>query len=455
MLMESAISELRARFASRGYLPIETPLIEHSELFLRMSGGLLSTQIFDFIGPDGSTVSIRPELTAPIIRHSLHESSPTFPQRYQYAAPIVRYSERPYEDPPRALPRRRQFTQIGAELIGPDHPAADGEVIAMATDAAEEITRFGIAIRIGHVGVIWSLLEQFQISQRARLFIASNLAALKGNPEQTRAVQQQAARLGMLASLDQREKQLELIRKLRARAISLPQDDSHSLRSTQEIAERLKKNLCEPHDPKAFSAAIEFISHIVTLSAAPDEALERTESIIQKHGLQVTEEVKNLCRVVGATIDEGVEEGKISVDLGFSTGIEYYTGMIFNVSARRAGQQERIGGGGRYDRLAKALGSDTDIPALGFALSLEKMLEFIEEEPIAKPNSNLIVLAPTDDSASPAIAGRAAELRCAGFQVASMFKALTSAQAESIKKQMRPSKIMAVSEDGATREIVQ
>ena len=120
--VEAAAQMLRSGFSRRGYAPIETPLIELTELFLRMSGGLLSSQLFDFTSPDGGSISVRPEMTSPVIRHALENQISLRPQRYQYAAPIVRYSERPYDAPPNIEPSRRQFTQIGAELIGSSSP---------------------------------------------------------------------------------------------------------------------------------------------------------------------------------------------------------------------------------------------------------------------------------------------------------------------------------------------
>ena len=50
---------------SFGYLPLETPLLEATELFLRKSGGELASQLLSFNDPLGRAVSLRPEFTAP------------------------------------------------------------------------------------------------------------------------------------------------------------------------------------------------------------------------------------------------------------------------------------------------------------------------------------------------------------------------------------------------------
>ena len=74
-VLDSAVRTVREVLYTRGYQPIETPLIEQTELFLRRSGGLLSSQMFDFTAPDGSDISLRPELTAPVIRFALEQET--------------------------------------------------------------------------------------------------------------------------------------------------------------------------------------------------------------------------------------------------------------------------------------------------------------------------------------------------------------------------------------------
>ena len=59
------LSEL---FARRGYEPVDTPLLEETELFIRKSGGDLSSRLYSFREPGGYDVSLRPEFTAQVLR---------------------------------------------------------------------------------------------------------------------------------------------------------------------------------------------------------------------------------------------------------------------------------------------------------------------------------------------------------------------------------------------------
>jgi len=82
-----------------------------------------------------------------------------------------------------------------------------------------------------------------------------------------------------------------------------------------------------------------------------------------------------------ATSGSEAAGGKVVVDLGFARGIEYYTGMIFEVSVR--GLNLAVAGGGRYDGLCSLFGAD--LPAVGMALGVDRLVLGEEFEQIAQP----------------------------------------------------------------------
>lgn len=71
---------------------------------------------------------------------------------------------------------------------------------------------------------------------------------------------------------------------------------------------------------------------------------------------------------------------KYQIDIASGAGFEYYTGMIFQLYSGR----EKIGGGGRYDDLIPAMGGG-DIPASGFALYIDRLINLVEPEALQKP----------------------------------------------------------------------
>ena len=77
----------------------------------------------------------------------------------------------------------------------------------------------------------------------------------------------------------------------------------------------------------------------------------------------------------------GIDAGRISLDLGLTRGLQYYTGLIFEIHHRDGDDDERqICGGGRYDDLIYTLGGSQNIPATGFSYGLERVCHALELE---------------------------------------------------------------------------
>ena len=113
-----------------GYQEIRTPIIEHTPLFLRSVGessDIVNKEMYTFDDKGGRSVTLRPELTAGIMRsivsNKLHANA-DLPLKYRYVGPCFRY-ERPQAG------RYRQFNQFGVEAIGAPGVYQDAEVITM------------------------------------------------------------------------------------------------------------------------------------------------------------------------------------------------------------------------------------------------------------------------------------------------------------------------------------
>ena len=120
------VDALGAYYASRGYAPIDTPIVEDAELFVRKSGGELSGMLYTFDDPGGNRVSLRPEITPSVIRHYIeHTAELGAPARLRYCGPVFRHHSLDGGD-------LRQFTQVGTELIGLSGSGADAEILSIA-----------------------------------------------------------------------------------------------------------------------------------------------------------------------------------------------------------------------------------------------------------------------------------------------------------------------------------
>ena len=104
--LEDSLSDLMAGF---GYLPLETPILEPTELFLRKSGGELAARLYSFTDPGGASVSLRPEFTSSIVRYYLENASEIdLPARWQYSGPGLSSRPMPTPKPAASSPRLAQ-----------------------------------------------------------------------------------------------------------------------------------------------------------------------------------------------------------------------------------------------------------------------------------------------------------------------------------------------------------
>ena len=421
--LDSAIRRARDVLYSRGYQPIETPLIEQTELFLRRSGGLLSSQLFDFLAPDGSDITLRPELTAPVIRHALEQGETMHPMRYQYASPIFRYTERPFDAPPNSIPSKRQYIQAGAELIGATQAAADGEIIATAYDMAKRLGIRDVAIRIGHVGLIWEMLGRFNLSERAALFLANHVSDFSKNDVDSATVEAEAIRLGLMPTNGQQPVKAQasaanLLTRLATGSVQLPSAAEQTSRTAEEVVAGLRRKVESDVANSDFPKAMELMRRIAQIDG---DTITSAARIAAEYGLGDLDNIGAIHSVVDAAESAGVDASGISVDFGLAASIAYYSGMIFEVSATVDGKRVTLGGGGRYDGLATALGSDEHVAALGFALNLDTILELNHQSVTPESRQRTVVLAPADEDADKSIVKAAADLRVQGYDVFTLF----------------------------------
>lgn len=140
----------RRIFKRFNYREIRTPVLEETALFSRSVGeetDIVSKEMYTFEDRDGSSLTLRPENTASVLRAYIEHRLDQQPglQKLYYIGPMFR-RERPQKG------RYRQFFQIGAEAIGSDSPAVDAEVIEMVVTVLEELGISGFELLINSVG---------------------------------------------------------------------------------------------------------------------------------------------------------------------------------------------------------------------------------------------------------------------------------------------------------------
>lgn len=138
------------RFAKNyGFRGIETPIFESTDVFKRTLGetsDVVSKEMYTFEDRGGSSMTLRPEGTAGIVRALISNGlTQTLPQKFFYSGPMFRY-ERPQKG------RYRQLHQACVEYIGSDHPFADVEVISFAYNLLKVLNIQDVMLNINTLG---------------------------------------------------------------------------------------------------------------------------------------------------------------------------------------------------------------------------------------------------------------------------------------------------------------
>ncbi|MCL5745004.1 MAG: histidine--tRNA ligase [Acidobacteria bacterium] len=140
----------RRVFRAFHYREIRTPILEETQLFARGVGqdtDIVTKEMYTFEDRDGSSLTLRPEATASVMRAYIEHRLDQLPgvRKLYYMGPMFR-RERPQKG------RYRQFFQIGAEAIGSESPAVDAEVIEMVMDLLRHAGLSGYTLLLNSVG---------------------------------------------------------------------------------------------------------------------------------------------------------------------------------------------------------------------------------------------------------------------------------------------------------------
>jgi ATP phosphoribosyltransferase regulatory subunit len=172
---ERIAAKARACFSQRGYMPVETPLLEYRNVLEQ--GSQIDDSPFQLFDNDGALLVMRPDLTLPIARLvSTRMSHASLPLRLRYEAPVVREESQLRGQP-------RQFTQIGVELIGESSSASEQETAGLLGEVLDALGISDWRIACGSVVPLNALLStcvsDCVLARRVRAYIhASDFVSL-------------------------------------------------------------------------------------------------------------------------------------------------------------------------------------------------------------------------------------------------------------------------------------
>jgi histidyl-tRNA synthetase len=190
-----------------GYRPIQTPVFEDTELFLRTSGqgsDVVQKEMYTFSDRSDRSLTLRPEGTAPIARayveHGLHREPQ--PQKLYTIAPMYRYGA-----PGRG--RYREHWQLSLEAIGTDDPAIDAEIIGLYDTLLGRLGITSYRLELNSIGcrecrpayveqlTAWLDEHTHELGEEARQKLATSpLRVFDVKDERTRALLEDAPKIG-------------------------------------------------------------------------------------------------------------------------------------------------------------------------------------------------------------------------------------------------------------------
>ncbi|MEX2445371.1 MAG: histidine--tRNA ligase [Alkalispirochaeta sp.] len=160
-LRQSLIRTLEDSFASFGFEPIDTPILEYTEVLLGKGGGETDKQVYRFTDHGQRDVSMRFDLTVPFARYmALHRNELYLPFKRYHISKVFRG-----ENTQRG--RYREFTQCDFDIVGTDSVSADLEIVTMMYHSFRKLQVPGVAIHISHRGVFNRLLERNEVREHS------------------------------------------------------------------------------------------------------------------------------------------------------------------------------------------------------------------------------------------------------------------------------------------------
>lgn len=327
ILFNSMYDTIREVYESFGFLPLDTPVIELSEVLLAKAGGETEKQIYRFSKGDND-LSLRFDLTVPLARYvAQHSADLTFPfKRYQMSK--VYRGERPQKG------RFREFYQCDIDVIGNEELDLiyDAEMPAVIYNVFKRLDFGRFVIKINNRRILNGFFENLNLSDKIG---------------------------DILRNIDKIEK--------------IGKD---------AVIQELKEIGVEDNKTNEI---IEFIN----IDGSSDEKLKSLKNMSVSNE-KFTDGVNELESVIGYLRQFGVEEDCFEIDLKIARGLDYYTGTVYETVLRDYPGLGSVCSGGRYDNLTEYY-TNRKLPGIGISIGLTRLFSQLISENIISAQSSSVV----------------------------------------------------------------
>ena len=354
--LERMMDILRTTYSRYGFTPLDTPVIEASEVLLAKGGGETEKQIYRFQKGDAD-LALRFDLTVPLAKYvALHGNDLAFPFRRYQIGKVYR-GERAQRG------RFREFYQADIDIIG------DGK-LDITNEAEIPSIIYQTFTALG--------LTRFQIRVNNRK-ILNGFYAMLGLTDRSGDIMRTVDKLDKIGP--------------------------HKVRA------------CLMDDVGLTADQAEEIMRFISITGSNDQVLSALEGYRGRHELfdQGLDELTTVTRYLAAF---GVPEVNFAVDLTIARGLDYYTGTVYETTLLGYPEIGSVCSGGRYDNLAEYY-TDRQLPGVGISIGLTRLFYVLGEQGLLNPSlptapADVLILPMTQDL-TPAIQ-LATRLRGAGVR---------------------------------------
>ena len=326
ILFEQIKQKIEKTYQKFGFLPLDTPILELSEVLLAKAGGETEKQIYRFEKGD-TDISMRFDLTVPLAKYvAKNYGNLSFPFRRYQIGKVYR-GERTQKG------RFREFYQCDIDIIG------DGE-LSVINDAELPSVIYNIFKELG--------FDDFTIRINNRKILN-----------------------GLFESLNQKENATEILRII----------DKIEKIGKEAVIEELEK-IEIPSD------AINKIMDFIEIEGTTDEKLQKLNELNIKNE-EFEKGLDELTQVVKYIRIFGIPEANFKVDLTIARGLDYYTGTVYETFLNQYRELGSVCSGGRYENLAEYY-TDKQLPGVGISIGLTRLFYKLNELQLIKAEKKSI-----------------------------------------------------------------
>ncbi|MDF2985233.1 MAG: histidyl-tRNA synthetase [Eubacterium sp.] len=289
MVFNQMLETIKKTYETYGFIPLDTPMIEKSEVLLAKSGGETGKQVYRFNKGDND-LSLRFDLTVPLARYvSQHFGELTFPFKRYHIGKVFR-GEKPQKG------RFREFYQCDIDIIGFENLSVinDAEILSVIYSTFKALGFSDFTIRLNNRKILNGFFESLKVTDKAEV----------------------------LRIIDKLEKIGQSAVLAELKAIGLSDEDAQS------------------------------VLRFVNIKGSCSEIIENLRNMGVQNEMFLGG-IDELELVINYIDSFKVPSGNYTIDLTIARGLDYYTGTIYETILNQYPSIGSVCSGGRYDNLAQ------------------------------------------------------------------------------------------------------